>query len=202
MCQCTRCNIFLYSSVFFCFFLISRSSNRVLRNCLDIVISPIHLNPLCQINLSNTRLMKWKHVSDFLPPVPSVNELCKLNLPRALCQRCIFSFFYRLIAFSFDNEVCGVHWKWEWEIKLSRWFVWSWAWLIPLFGPDWLSLTQDLAFSPGTGVPPVAYLCLFSVMELLPGGCNEREGEEILQVRLTVTGTGIERARFLKKNYL
>lgn len=40
----------------------------------------------------------------------------------------------------------------------------------------------------------MAYLCLFSVMESLPGGCNEREGEEILQVRLTVTGRGIERA--------
>lgn len=88
MCQCACCNIFIPV-----FFFISRSSNRQLRNCLDIVMSPIHLNPLCQINLGNTRLMKWKHVSDFLPPVPSVNELCKLNLPRALCQRCIFFFF-------------------------------------------------------------------------------------------------------------
>lgn len=101
-----------------------------------------------------------------------------------------------LIAFSFDNEVCGVLWKWELEIKLSRWFVWSWAWLIPLFGPDWLSLTQNLAFTPGTGVPPGAYHCLFSVMESLPGGCNEREGEDILQVCLTVTGAGIEKAHF------
>lgn len=91
----TQCaNVHVVTSSFIpVFFFISRSSNRQLRNCLDIVMSPIHLNPLCQINLGNTRLMKWKHVSDFLPPVPSVNELCKLNLPRALCQRCIFFFF-------------------------------------------------------------------------------------------------------------
>lgn len=77
---------------FFFFFPLPCSSCHQLRNCLDIVISPIHLNPLCQINLGNTRLMKWKHVFHFLPPVPSINELCKLNLPRALCQR--FSFFF------------------------------------------------------------------------------------------------------------
>lgn len=107
-------------------------------------------------------------------------------------------FFYNLIAFSFDNEVCGVPREWDWEIKLSCWFVWSWARLIPLFGPGWLSLTQDLAFTPGTGVPPLAYLCLVSMMESLPGGCDGGWGAGgRLRVCLTVAGAGIEGTRAL-----
>lgn len=41
----------------------------------------------------------------------------------------------------------------------------------------------------------VAYLCLFSVIEWLTGGCNEQKGKERLRVCFSVTGAERERER-------
>lgn len=89
-------------------------------------------------------------------------------------------YFFHWLLFSFDNEVGNVLWNWEWEMKLSGWFVWSWGLLIPLFGLE-LAVT-DTGFGIHTRhrCTLVAYLCLFSVMKWLPWGCDEQEGIERL----------------------
>lgn len=92
----------------------------------------------------------------------------------------VFFFFFNWLLFSFDNEVCNVLWNWEWEIKLSGWFVWSWGSLIPLFGLELAVTDSGFGIHTRHRCTLVAYLCLFSVMEWLPGGCNEQEGRERL----------------------
>lgn len=109
----------------------------------------------------------------------SLNGIFKaLILQAASAFLLLFIYFLLWLLFSFDNELgCGL-WNRNREIKQSGWFAWTWASLISLFAVELAAAGVGFGIHIEHRCTLVAYLCPFSVMEWLPGGCNEREGRE------------------------